>query len=62
MNYSNLPKGLLKFHTYPDGSRTAFEEHLVEADHYLSDQQNTCMPIQSVLVKSIRFSMRLSPS
>ncbi len=26
-----LPKGLLPFHTYRDGSRTAFEEHLVEA-------------------------------
>ena len=42
LNYSNLPKGLLKFHTYPDGSRTAFEEHLVEAVHYLTDQQKTC--------------------
>lgn len=26
-----LPKGLLPFHAYPDGSRTPFEEHLVEA-------------------------------
>jgi hypothetical protein len=31
LNYGSLPKGLLKFHRYPDGCRTAFEEHLVEA-------------------------------
>lgn len=31
LNYGMLPKGLLKFHKYEDGSRTAFEEHLHEA-------------------------------
>lgn len=30
MNYGNLPKGLLQFHTYADGSRTPLEEHLTE--------------------------------
>lgn len=30
MNYGGLPKGLLKFHTYPEGSRTPIEEHLTE--------------------------------
>lgn len=30
MNYGNLPKGLLKFHSYPDGARTPVEEQLVE--------------------------------
>lgn len=30
MNYGGLPKGLLKFHSYPEGSRTPVEEHLVE--------------------------------
>lgn len=34
MNYQDLPKALLKFHQYPDGSRTALEEHLVEAALY----------------------------
>jgi hypothetical protein len=34
LNYGNLPKGLIKFHKYSDGSRTAFEEHLVEAALY----------------------------
>ncbi len=34
LNYARLPKGLLKFHGYPDGARTSFEEHLIEgADH-----------------------------
>ena len=31
LNYGCLPKALLKFHAYPEGSRTALEEHLVEA-------------------------------
>ena len=34
MNYGNSPKGLLLFHSYPEGPRTAFEEHLVEAALY----------------------------
>lgn len=31
LNYNQLPKGAIPFHRYPDGSRTAFEEHLHEA-------------------------------
>ncbi|MCE2615386.1 DUF4301 family protein [Phocaeicola oris] len=34
LNYGNLPKGLLKFHNYEKGSRTAMEEHLVEGALY----------------------------
>lgn len=34
MNYGNLPKALLKFHTYDDSVRIAIEEHLVEAANY----------------------------
>jgi hypothetical protein len=30
LNYGNLPKGLLKFHKYPDFTRTSAEEHIVE--------------------------------
>jgi hypothetical protein len=37
LNYANLPKGLLLFHNYPEGPRTAAEEHLVEAAHYARD-------------------------
>jgi hypothetical protein len=41
LNYANLPKALLKFHQYQDGSRTAAEEHLVEAAIYTRDRDNT---------------------
>ncbi|MDR1054998.1 MAG: DUF4301 family protein [Prevotellaceae bacterium] len=34
LNYGSLPKGLLTFHRYADGARTAFEEHLMEAALY----------------------------
>ena len=34
LNYSNLPKGLIKFHSYKEGARLAVEEHLVESAHY----------------------------
>lgn len=34
LNYGNLPKGLLDFHAYTDGSRTSFEEHLTEGALY----------------------------
>jgi hypothetical protein len=34
LNYGSLPKGLLKFHTYDESSRTPVEEHLVEGALY----------------------------
>lgn len=42
LNYGSLPKGLLKFHTLREGSRTAFEEHLEEAVHYVADANGLC--------------------
>lgn len=36
LNYGKLPKGLLKFHSYSEGSRTPLEEHLVEGALYAS--------------------------
>jgi hypothetical protein len=42
LNYGYLPKALLKFHTYPEGSRTALEEHLVEAVLYVKDRRRIC--------------------
>jgi len=38
LNYGQLPKGLLSFHQYGDSSRTAFEEHLVEAALYCKNR------------------------
>jgi len=42
LNYSKLPKGLIKFHKYKDSSRTAFEEHLVEAGEYIGGESGNC--------------------
>ena len=42
LNLPALPKGLIKFHSYTDHARTAFEEHLVEADGYVKTQANDC--------------------
>lgn len=42
LDYANLPKGLLKFHNYPEGNRTAFEEQLVETADYVRDGDGIC--------------------
>ena len=38
LNYTRQPKGLLKFHRYPDHARTPIEEHLMEAAAYAKDR------------------------
>ncbi len=39
LSYGSLPKGLLKFHRYPENvSKTPFEEHLIEASRYVADK------------------------
>ena len=40
LSYGQLPKGLLKFHKYADETRTAFEEHFIEAAQYLKDKED----------------------
>lgn len=42
LNYSNSPKGLLKFHRYSDKSRYAVEEHFVEGALYARSYDNRC--------------------
>jgi hypothetical protein len=42
LDYANQPKGLLEFHRYADESRTAFDEHLVEATEYARDAGGRC--------------------
>jgi hypothetical protein len=42
LDYAERPKGLILFHRYPDGPRTAFEEHLVEAADYARDRDGVC--------------------
>lgn len=44
LHYGSLPKGLLKFHRYPDGTtRTPVEEHLVEAAQYATDHSGKAL-------------------
>lgn len=40
MNYRNLPKGLILFHRYNEGNRTAVEEHLAEGAAYAKNANN----------------------
>ncbi|MEK7431766.1 MAG: DUF4301 family protein [Cyanobacteriota bacterium] len=40
LNYSNLPKSLIKFHKYDNKARTSFEEHLVEGNLYAKDKND----------------------
>ncbi|MBV8201217.1 MAG: DUF4301 family protein, partial [Acidobacteria bacterium] len=42
LGYAERPKGLILFHRYPDGPRTPFEEHLVEAADYARDRGGVC--------------------
>ncbi|NOY70042.1 MAG: DUF4301 family protein [Deltaproteobacteria bacterium] len=42
LGYNGCPKGLIKFHKYPDGPRTPFEEHLVEASRYAKGKDGVC--------------------
>jgi hypothetical protein len=42
LNYSMLPKGLIKFHAYDHHTRTAFEEHFVEASGYARTDSGDC--------------------
>ncbi|MDR1380261.1 MAG: DUF4301 family protein [Tannerella sp.] len=37
LGYGSLPKGLLLFHGYPEGARTAMEEHLAEGAMYAAN-------------------------
>lgn len=41
LDYGALPKGLLEFHAYADGSRTPLEEHLVEGANYAGTKGGT---------------------
>lgn len=42
LGYATIPKGLLPFHRYAGGARTALEEHLVEAAGTVRDADRRC--------------------
>ena len=48
LDYGNKPKGVLKFHRYADGVRTAIAEHLVEAQAYMRDEKNNCSLVVTI--------------
>ncbi len=41
LNYGNMPKGLIKFHSYGSQERTALEEHLAEGALYATNVDDT---------------------
>jgi len=41
LGYGNLPKGLLRFHSYSDERRTPAQEHLIEGVQYAIGEGNT---------------------
>lgn len=41
LGYGNKPKGVLKFHRYPEETRTAFAEHLVEGQDYMRNEDGS---------------------
>ena len=48
LGYGQQPKGLIQFHKYPDGNRTAFEEHLVEGALYAKDKNGVVNMVVTV--------------
>ncbi|MGL5563499.1 MAG: DUF4301 family protein [Tannerellaceae bacterium] len=59
LNYGKLPKALLKFHTYGQRTRTAFEEHLSEGALYAKNSKGnvnihfTVSPEHEALFRSL---------
>ena len=41
LSYGTLPKGLLRFHSYPEGNRTPAHEHMIEGVQYAVGKGNT---------------------
>ncbi|MCR5003758.1 MAG: DUF4301 family protein [Bacteroidales bacterium] len=49
LGYGSKPKGVIKFHRYPDGEvRTAFAEHLVEANAYMKNPDGSAKLIVTI--------------
>ncbi|HAH08215.1 MAG TPA: DUF4301 domain-containing protein [Elusimicrobia bacterium] len=42
LNYADIPKALISFHQTGEGSRTAFEEHLIEASQVVRAKDGAC--------------------
>jgi len=48
LGYGSKPKGVIKFHRYADECRTAFAEHLVEAQEYMRNSDGTASLVVTI--------------
>lgn len=63
LSFGSKPKGLIPFHRYPEGPRTAFAEHLFEAPDYVRDGRGSCRASFTVPPESLEeFRERLEAS
>lgn len=62
LNYGSLPKGLIKFHNYPDESRTPFEEHLLEAGEYAKSRDGVVRMTVTVSPEHLEYFSKLYES
>lgn len=60
LNYGQLPKGLLKFHRYPNETRTPFEEHLIEAAEYARSKEGVATITFTVSPEHINLFKKLA--
>ena len=48
LGYGSKPKGVIKFHSYHEEARTAFAEHLVEAQDYMRNDDGTATLVVTI--------------
>ena len=48
LGYGSKPKGVIRFHRYPDEVRTALAEHLVEAQAYMRNADGSCRLVMTI--------------
>ncbi len=48
LGYGSKPKGVIRFHRYGDEARTAFAEHLVEAQEYMRNPDGTASIVVTI--------------
>jgi hypothetical protein len=64
LGYGSTPKGLVSFHLYDTGPRSAFEEHLVEAQGFLADEDGLVrihFTVASEYLQRVQKHMECSP-
>jgi hypothetical protein len=59
LNYSNLPKALIKFHKYSVEHRTAFEEHFLESLGVYSGHQHIHFTVSEDFIEDFKIELDL---